>query len=271
MLLTDRVALITGAAKGMGRGMALRFAEEGCAVAIADISMKEADETVDEISRKGQRAIAIRCDVTKINEVRETVEKVLSAFGKIDILVNNAGAVLNQPAIEDMTEEQWDGMIALNLKSQFLFCKFVVPHMKARKSGKILNFSSLGAVHPPDHIPHYHAAKGGVMGLTKDLAFALASFGINVNAILPGPIRTSFFDFHTASMTEKEKDDFFAGFGQATAPLGRVGTPDEIAQSALFLCSDMSSYITGETLFVSGGLPLAVRGITLGPKADKPL
>ena len=160
MLLADKVALITGGAKGMGRGMALRFAEEGCAIAIADISMKEADETIEEMSKKGKKHIAIRCDVTKINEVRETVEKVLSTFSKIDILVNNAGAVLNQPAIEDMTEEQWDGMIALNLKSQFLFCKFVVPHMKARKSGKILNFSSLGAVHPPDHIPHYHAAKG---------------------------------------------------------------------------------------------------------------
>jgi NAD(P)-dependent dehydrogenase (short-subunit alcohol dehydrogenase family) len=264
MLLTDRVALITGGAKGMGKGMALRFAEEGCAVAIADISMKEADETIAEISRKSQKGIAIRCDVTKLNEVKETVEKTLSTFGKIDILVNNAGAVLNQPAIEDMTEEQWDGMIALNLKSQFLFCKFVIPHMKANKSGKIVNFSSLGAVHPPDHIPHYHAAKGGVLGLTKDLAFALAPFGINVNAILPGPIRTPFFDFHTASMTEKEKDEFFAGFGKATAPLGRVGLPDEVAQAALFLSSDMSSYITGDALFVSGGLPLPVRGIALG-------
>jgi NAD(P)-dependent dehydrogenase (short-subunit alcohol dehydrogenase family) len=264
MLLTGRVALITGGAKGMGKGMALRFAEEGCAVAIADISMKEANETIEEVSNKGKKGLAIQCDVTKINQVRETVEKVLAAFGKIDILVNNAGGLLNRASIEDMTEEEWDGMIALNLKSQFLFCKFVVPHMKGRKCGKILNFSSLGAVHPPDHLPHYHAAKGGVMGLTKDLAFTLAPFGINVNVIVPGPIRTSFFDFHTTSMTEKEKNDFFAEFGKATSPLGRVGTPDEIAQAALFFCSDMGSYVTGETLFVSGGLPLSVKTDLLG-------
>ena len=105
------------------------------------------------------------------------------------------------------------------------------------------------------------------MGLTKDLAFTLASHGINVNCILPGPVRTSFFDFHTASMTDQQKDEFFKGFGKAVAPLGRVGLPDEVAQAALFLCSEMSSYITGETLLVSGGLPLAVSGITLGPSA----
>jgi NAD(P)-dependent dehydrogenase (short-subunit alcohol dehydrogenase family) len=259
MLLSDRVALITGGAKGMGKGMALRFADEGCVVAIADISTKEANETVEEISRKGGKALAIPCDVTKIDQVREAVEKVLAAFGKIDILVNNAGALLNRSPIEEMTEEEWDGMIALNLKSHFLFCKFVVPHMKAKKYGKILNFSSLGAIHPPDHLPHYHAAKGGVMGLTKDLAFTLAPFGINVNSIMPGPIRTAFFDFHTGSMTDKEKDDFFAGFGHVVSPLGRVGNPDEVAQAALFFCSDMSSYITGEVLLVAGGLPLGVR------------
>jgi NAD(P)-dependent dehydrogenase (short-subunit alcohol dehydrogenase family) len=259
MLLADKVALITGGAKGMGKGMALRFAEEGCTVAIADISMKEANETIEELSKKGKRALAIQCDVTNIGQVRETVEKVLATFGKIDILVNNAGALLNRKPIEDMSEEEWDGMIALNLKSHFLFCKFVVPHMKARKYGKILNFSSLGAIHPPDHLPHYHAAKGGVMGLTKDLAFTLAPFGINVNAILPGPIRTSFFDFHTGSMSDKEKDDFFTGFGKGVSPLGRVGTPDEIAQAALFFCSEMASYITGEQLLVSGGLPLPVK------------
>jgi NAD(P)-dependent dehydrogenase (short-subunit alcohol dehydrogenase family) len=259
MLLTDRVAIITGGAKGIGKAMALRFAEEGCAVTVADISIKDTNETIEELSKNGKKGLSVQCDVTKIDQVKTTVEKTLAAFGKIDILVNNAGALLNRPAIEDMTEEEWDGMIALNLKSQFLFCKFVIPYMKAQKHGKIVNFSSLGAIHPPDHLAHYHAAKGGVMGLTKDLAFTLAPFGINVNCIVPGPIRTSFFDFHTASMTSTEKDEFFAGFGKVTAPLGRVGNPDEIAQAALFFCSDMSSYITGETLLVSGGLPLGIK------------
>jgi NAD(P)-dependent dehydrogenase (short-subunit alcohol dehydrogenase family) len=263
MLLSDRVAIVTGGAKGMGKAMALRFANEGCAVTVADISAKDAVETAEEISKKGQKGLAVQCDVTKIDQVKATVEKTVAVFGKIDILVNNAGALLNRPAIEDMTEEEWDGMIALNLKSQFLFCKFVIPYMKAQKYGKIVNFSSLGAIHPPDHLPHYHAAKGGVMGLTKDLAFSLAPFGIYVNCIVPGPIRTAFFDFHTGSMTEKEKDDFFAGFGKVTAPLGRVGYPDEIAQAALFFCSEMSSYVTGETLLVSGGLPLGIKTTSL--------
>jgi NAD(P)-dependent dehydrogenase (short-subunit alcohol dehydrogenase family) len=260
MLLKDKVAIITGGAKGMGKAMVLKFAEEGCAVAIADISIKEANETAEELSNQGKKALAIQCDVAKFDQVKATVEKVVAAFGKIDILVNNAGALLNRTPIEDMTEEEWDSMIALNLKSQFLFCKFVIPYMKAQKSGKILNFSSLGAIHPPDHLPHYHAAKGGVMSLTKDLAFTLAPFGIYVNSVLPGPIRTSFFDFHTSSMTDKEKDDFFTGFGKVAAPLGRVGYPHEIANAALFFCSDMSSYTTGETLLVSGGLPLPPKG-----------
>ena len=154
MLLTDRVALITGGAKGMGRGMALRFAEEGCTVAIADISMKEANETIAEVSRKGEKGSPFSAMSPRSIEVKETVEKVLAAFGKIDILVNNAGAVLNQPAIEDMTEEQWDGMIALNLKSQFLFCKFVIPQMKARKYGEDPELLLLrGCSSPGSHSP----------------------------------------------------------------------------------------------------------------------
>jgi NAD(P)-dependent dehydrogenase (short-subunit alcohol dehydrogenase family) len=260
MLLKDRVAIITGGAKGMGKAMVHRFADEGCAVAIADISIKEADETAEELSKQGKKVIAIKCDVASFDQVKATVDKVRATFGKIDILVNNAGGLLNRTPIEDMTEQEWDSMIGLNLKSQFLFCKFVIPGMKAQKYGKILNFSSLGAIHPPDHLPHYHSAKGGVMGLTKDLAFTLAPFGIYVNAILPGPIRTSFFDFHTSSMTDKEKDDFFTGFGKAATPLGRIGYPQEIAEAALFFCSDMSSYTTGETLLVSGGLPLPPKG-----------
>jgi NAD(P)-dependent dehydrogenase (short-subunit alcohol dehydrogenase family) len=263
MLLTGKVALITGGAKGIGKSMALLFASEGCKVAIADISVKEGNETIEEVTKNGGKGIAVSCDVAKIDQVKATVDKVIETYDTIDILVNNAGALLNKQPIEDMTEDEWDSMIALNLKSQFLFCKFVIPYLKAKNSGRILNFSSLGAVHPPDHLPHYHAAKGGVMGLTKDLAFALASFNITVNAILPGPIRTHFFDFHTNSMTEKEKDDFFREFGRVTTPLGRVGMPEEIAQAALFFCSDMSSYITGETLLVTGGLPLPLRTAAL--------
>lgn len=255
MLLAERVAIITGGAKGMGRGMALKFAEEGCSVAIADISMKEANDTMAEVAKRGRDGLVIQCDVTNGEQVRDTVEKVISKFDKIDILVNNAGGITPSPPIEDLSEEDWEKILNLNLKSDFLFCKFVVPHMKKRKYGKIINLSSIGAIQPPHHAIHYNTAKSGIIGFTYDLANALAPFNIHVNAILPGPIRTAFYDHIIGSMTEKEKDDFFANLGKKV-PLQRVGTLEDIAGPALFLASELSAYITGETLLVGGGLPL---------------
>ena len=255
MLLSDKVAIITGGAKGMGSGMAVRFAEEGCTVAIADISMKEADDTLAQMSKKGKNGLAIKCDVTDGEQVRDTVDQVFKKFGKIDILINNAGGITTTPPIEEMSEEEWDYIFKLNLKSDYLFCKYVVPHMKKRKYGKIINLSSVGAIQPPHHVIHYNTAKSGVIGFTLDLANALAPFNINVNVILPGPIRTSFYDKRIGSMTEKEKDEFFAGLGKKV-PLQRVGTVDDIAGAALFLASELSSFITGVSLLVSGGIPL---------------
>ena len=152
MLLKDRVAIITGGAKGMGKGMAIKFAEEGCAVAIADISMQDARDTIAGLS--GKEGLAVQCDVTKIEQVRNAVEKTFEKYGKIDILVNNAGAIAEHIPIEDMPEEEWDRVLALNLKSHFFFCKYVVPHMKKQKYGKIINISSIGAVQPPAHEIH---------------------------------------------------------------------------------------------------------------------
>ena len=256
MLLTGRVALITGGAKGMGRGMAIKFAEEGCSVAIADISTKEANDTLAEVLRGGVDGLAVECDVTDSKQVRETVNKVISKFSKVDILVNNVGGMPPTPPIEDITEEEWDKVFALNLKSDFLFCKYVVPHMKEKRYGKIINLSSVGAINPPAHAIHYNTAKAGVIGFTYDLAHALAPFNICVNAILPGPVRTSFYDRTIGSMTEKEKDEFFDNIGRNKVPLRRVGTPEDIAGAALFLASELSAFITGETLLVSGGIPL---------------
>jgi NAD(P)-dependent dehydrogenase (short-subunit alcohol dehydrogenase family) len=255
MLLKDKVAIITGGAKGMGRGMALKFAEEGCAVVIADIAIKEAEEAVAEIKKKGGNALAIKCDVTSGQQVSETVDKVVKKFGKIDILVNNAGGIAAHTPVEDLTEEAWDKVFALNLKSDFLFCKYVVPHMKKRKYGKIINLSSIGAVQPPAHEIHYNTAKAGVIGFTTDLANALAPLGINVNCILPGPIRTNFYDAMVGKMSEKDRDNFFNMLGKKV-PLQRVGTPEDIAGAALFLASELSAYVTGHALYVAGGLPL---------------
>jgi NAD(P)-dependent dehydrogenase (short-subunit alcohol dehydrogenase family) len=256
MLLSDRVAIITGGAKGIGRGIALKFAEEGCSVAIADISMKEANDTLAEVSKRGREGLALQCDVTDSKQVRDTVDRVFRKFGKIDILVNNAGALPPAPPIEDMPEEDWDKVLALNLKSDFLFSKFVVPHMKKVRYGKIISISSIGAIQPPAHAIHYNTAKAGVLGFTLDLAFALAPYNICVNAILPGPVRTAFYEPMMGSMPKKAQDDFFAGLAQSKVPLHRLGTPEDIAGAALFLASELSAFITGETLLVSGGLPL---------------
>jgi 2-hydroxycyclohexanecarboxyl-CoA dehydrogenase len=258
MLLENRVALITGSAKGMGKGMALKFAEEGCKVAIVDISLKDALVTLSEVIKRGSTGIALECDVTKEAQVRATVEQVITKFGVIDILINNAGGSGVSCPIEEMSEEVWDQAFNLNLKSQFFFCKYVVPQMKARKSGKIINLSSIGAFQPPVHHIHYNAAKAGAIGFTTDLANALAPFNINVNAIVPGPVRTSFYDARIGNMADWEKDAYFAGLGKKV-PLQRPGTPEDMAGAALFLASELGSYVTGHALFVSGGLPMLPR------------
>ena len=257
MLLQDRVAVITGGAKGMGKSMAFRFAGEGCAVAIADIVIDEAKKHIAEIVQKGGKGTAIECDVTRIEQVKDTIDRIIKEFGKIDILVNNAGGMPDTPPIEDISEEDWDRVFALNLKSDFFFCKYVVPQMKERNYGKIINLSSIGAINPPAHAIHYNTAKAGIIGFTYDLARALASYNICVNAILPGPVRTSFYDRTIGSWTEEQKDEFFDNMGKRNVPMKRVGTPEEIANVALFLASELSSYVTGETILVSGGLPFS--------------
>ena len=267
MLLSSRVAIITGGAKGIGRGIALKFAAEGCSIVIADISAAEGKKTVEEVSKRGGDGIFVRCDVTDSRQVWNMVGKVITKFGKVDILVNNAGGVFGpEGSIDDVTEEEWDKILDLNLKSQFLCCKAVVPHMKAKKYGKIINISSLGAVHPAVSVVHYHAAKAGVLGLTYNLAFELAPFNICVNAILPGPIRTPFWEPVIKGI--KDKDAYFAELAKKEIPLQRIGTPEDIAGAALFLASELSSYVTGETIFVGGGVPQLPHGATISTKAE---
>lgn len=260
MLLFNRVAIITGGAKGMGKAMALKFAKEGCDIVIADISIEEADKTLSEIKEMGREGLAIECDVTNSMKVRDMVNQVISKFGKIDILVNNAGSIVEPGtasirSVVTLSEEDWDRGISINLKGVFLCSKEVVPHMKEQKYGRIINFSSLGAISPPAPHPHYHAAKAGVLGLTYDMACELGAHNISVNAIMPGPIRTPFFDRILESKTDEEKDAFFAQLGKM-APLQRVGLPEDIAGPALFLASELSSFITGAVIPVTGGLPL---------------
>lgn len=258
MLLKDRVAIITGGAMGIGQGIARRFADEGCSVVITDISDDEGKKTVDEITKKGQKAIYVHCDVTKEKEVVASVKKTIDTFGKVDILVASAGGIpgFKGESIEDTTEEMWDKIVNLNLKGLFFCNKAVIPYMKAKKYGKIVNVSSLGAIAPPAPIMHYHAAKGGVISLTCNLAQEVARFNITVNCILPGPIRTPFWKPVTVGV--EDVDGFFDNIAKGVVPLQRVGTPEDVAGGALFYASDLSSYVTGDRMLISGGIPLTV-------------
>ncbi len=262
MLLSDRVAIITGGAVGIGKGIALKFAEAGCSVVIADIAAIEGKKTAEEVSKKGGEGIFVSCDVTVGRQVRAMVDKAMSKFGKIDILVNNAGGVPDpKGSLDEVSEEQWDKSLNLNLKSVFLCCQVVVPHMKKNKYGKIVNISSLGAVHPAVSVVHYHSAKAGVLGLTYNLAFELAPFNISVNAILPGPVRTPFWEPVTRDIPDK--DAYFAEIAKKEVPMQRVGTPEDIAGAALFLASELSAFVTGETINVAGGLPQLPHSATI--------
>jgi 3-oxoacyl-[acyl-carrier protein] reductase len=260
MLLANKVAIITGGAVGMGRAIAIKFAEEGCSIVIPDISETAGRKTVDEVSRLGRKAIFVQCDVTSNSQVQNMVNTVIGKFGQIDILVNNAGALGTLWSLEEVTEEDWDRIIDLNLKSQFLVSKAVAPHMKSKKSGNIINISSLGAVSPPRSVVHYHAAKAGVVSLTQNMAIELVGFNIRVNAIAPGPIRTEYYEPRMKKMTDEEREAYWVSKGKTT-PMQRMGRPEEIANVALFLASELSSYVTGELINVGGGLPLQSVGI----------
>ena len=262
MLLENRVAIVTGGAKGMGRGMALKFVGEGCDVVVNALHIEGAEKVAGEVRALGRRALAIKADISESAEVNDMVARTIKEFGKIDILVNNAGGVggVEGGNTDTATEEDWDKVLKVNLKGAFLVCMAVIPHMKKQKYGKIINLSSMGAVSPSVSVLHYHSAKAGVLGLTLNLAFELAPFNIYVNAIVPGPIETPFWD--SLVPPGPERDALFAGIANKEVPLGRIGTPEDIAGSALFLASGLSDYVTGQVICVAGGQPLSSQAAT---------
>jgi NAD(P)-dependent dehydrogenase (short-subunit alcohol dehydrogenase family) len=260
VLLKDRVAIVTGGAKGIGKAICLKFAHEGCDVVVNALHIEGARKVADGVRSLGRKSLAIGADVSDSAAVNDMVARTIEQFGKIDILVNNAGGIslAGGGPIEDTTDEDWDRIVGINLKGQFLTCRAVVPYMKKNNYGKIINVSSMGAIHPPAPIVHYHSAKGGVISLTSNLAFELAQSNITVNAILPGPIRSEFFNEMLKEKSEEEGQAFFTMLDRRV-PMQRMGMPEEVAGVALFLASELSSYVTGEAINVGGGLPLTPR------------
>jgi NAD(P)-dependent dehydrogenase (short-subunit alcohol dehydrogenase family) len=268
-LLPGKVAIINGGATGMGRSTALIFTSEGFSCVIADINEKDGKKTAEEATRNGKECIFVKCDITDLKQIKDCVDKTVAKFGKVDILVGCAGGsvpmtVAGRPrnpdgmpktGIEYTDEKFFDVMTALNYKGHIFFCKEVVPYMKKQKYGKICLISTMGVYSPPGPAIEYHGAKGGIIAAVNNLAFELGPSNINVNGILPGPVMTPFWNPVLSQLPEKERAAMMERVGLKT-PLGRVGKPEEIAYTVLFLCSDMSSYITGQMINVSGGIPL---------------
>jgi NAD(P)-dependent dehydrogenase (short-subunit alcohol dehydrogenase family) len=250
MRLADKVAIITGAGSGIGRATAMLFAQEGAKVVVADYAPEGGQETVEMIKRNGGEAIFVETDVSKAAAVEKMVQTAIDTYGKIDVLFNNA-AVTIPASVVDATEAVWDKTMDIDLKGVFLPSKYAIPHMIKGDGGSVINTASMcGLVASPNQAP-YSAAKGGVIALTRQMAIDYATHNIRVNSICPSEVRTPMFlgFINRAPDPEKKMQELIARI-----PLGRVAEPEEIARAALFLASDESSYVTGVTLPVDGGL-----------------
>jgi len=250
MRLAGKVAIVTGGGSGIGRATAVLFAREGARVVVADYAPEGGQETVRMIREHGGEALFVESDVSKAEDMQRLVQTTVDAYGRIDILFNNA-AVTIPASVVDATEEVWDKTMDIDLKGVFLLSKYAIPHLINGGGGSVINMASMcGLVASPSQAP-YSAAKGGVVALTRQMAIDYARYNIRVNGIAPSEVRTPMFlgFIHRAPDPEKKMQELVARI-----PMGRVAEPEEIARVALFLASDESSYITGVTLPVDGGL-----------------
>lgn len=247
MRFSDRVAFVTGAGGGIGAATAQRFAGEGAKVVLNDVVVANAAKVLKEIEAAGGQGMLVEGSVTSKNEVQSMIEKIISRYGQIDILINNAG-ITRDALTKKMTEEQWDQVIDVNLKGTFLCAQAVFGPMSAKKYGKIVNTASIGALGNPGQA-NYAASKAGVMGLTYTLALEYSRYNINVNAIAPGATKTPM----TASVPMEVLEKIISSI-----PLKRMAAPEEIAGLHAFLASDEASYITGQVIFMDGGISVGI-------------
>lgn len=245
MKLKDRVAIVTGAGRGLGKGIAEAFAREGAKVVIAEYDLDVASETASEIEKSGGVALAVKTDVASRTSVKEAVEKTVSQFGGVDILVNNAGIIM--PAmLHKMTDEQFDKVLAVHLKGTFICIQSVIPYMIEKKYGRIVNVTSAAGILGTIGQINYSSAKGGIISMTKSAAKELARYNITVNCIAPSAATKM---TETIRTDEKFKDKYISRI-----PLGRWAEPGEVAPAFVFFTSDDASYITGQVLNVDGGV-----------------
>jgi len=247
-MLINKVAIITGAAQGLGKAIALRYAHEGANIVIADLNEKKGNEVKKEIEALGRKALVVKTDISVISEIKKMVQKTIEEFGRVDILVNNAGIIIRCPFLE-VTEDIWDKTLDINTKGSFFCAQEVAKEMvKSGKGGRIINIASfLGKVGYlySSHAP-YEASKAGVITMTKQMAIELAPYKINVNAIAPGIMQTE--------MTAKSRrNSSHVAEVLKEIPLGRYGVPEDIAGVAVFLASEDANYMTGTTVVVDGG------------------
>ena len=244
-LLTGKTAIVTGAARGIGKAIALKFASEGANVAFTDLVIDEnAKNTESEIAAYGVKAKGYASNAASFEETAQVVEQIKEDFGTIDILVNNAG-ITKDGLMMRMSEAQWDAVLNVNLKSAFNFIHACTPIMMRQKSGNIINMASVVGVHGNAGQCNYSASKAGLIGLAKSIAQELGSRGIRANAIAPGFIITEM----TAKLSDEVKEEW-----NKRIPLRRGGTPEDVANIALFLASDLSSYVSGQVIQVDGGM-----------------
>lgn len=247
MILQDKVALVTGGTSGIGRATAIAYAQQQAKVVVVGRRMDEGEETVRLIKDAGGEAIFVQADVTKEADVKAMIDKTVDVFGRLDIAFNNAGMVGENPSLTEQTEAEYDRMMNVNVKGVWLSMKYEIAQMLKQGSGAIVNTASANGVVALPGVPLYTASKHAVVGLTKAAALQYAKAGIRINVVAPAAIETDMFEAATGGQDEAKA--YITGLH----PIGRIGTPLEVANAVLFLSSDMASFTTGETLMVDGG------------------